>query len=110
MAERGVDRRELSLSLVPTENSESGEKPEFWHRRPWCRRHAQLARSVVSVLACRFRSRVDLELEVLALRHQLNVLRRQRVATKNLVRSDGAVEVCYWNRARTRFPRAEKGK
>ena len=29
MAERGVDRRELSLSLVPTENSESGEKPEF---------------------------------------------------------------------------------
>lgn len=26
MAERGVDRRELSLSFVPTENSESGEK------------------------------------------------------------------------------------
>jgi len=37
-----------------------------------------LVRSIVSVLACRFRSRADLELEVLALRRQLNVLRRQR--------------------------------
>ena len=31
-----------------------------------------------SWLACRFRSRADLELEVIALRHQLAVLRRQR--------------------------------
>jgi len=37
-----------------------------------------LVRSIVSVLACRFRSRAVLELENLALRHQLNVLRRQR--------------------------------
>ena len=29
-----------------------------------------LVRSIVSVVACRVRSRVDLELEVLALRHQ----------------------------------------
>jgi transposase InsO family protein len=36
-----------------------------------------LVRSIVSVLACRFCSRAALELENLALRHQLNVLRRQ---------------------------------
>ena len=35
-------------------------------------------RSIVSVLACRFRSRAVLELELLTLRHQLNVLRRQQ--------------------------------
>jgi hypothetical protein len=38
----------------------------------------KLVRSIVSVLARRFRSRVVLELENLALRHQLHVLRRQR--------------------------------
>jgi hypothetical protein len=37
-----------------------------------------LVRSIVSVLACRFRSRAVLELELLTLRHQLNVLRRQQ--------------------------------
>src|ERR1700736_5555792 len=37
-----------------------------------------LLRFIVSVLVCRLRSRAVLELEVLALRHQLNVLRRQR--------------------------------
>jgi hypothetical protein len=36
-----------------------------------------LVHSIVSVLACRFRSRAVLELEIVALRHQLNVLRRQ---------------------------------
>ena len=36
-----------------------------------------LVRSIVSVLACRFRSRAVLEFEIVALRHQLNVLRRQ---------------------------------
>ena len=30
------------------------------------------------MIACRFRSRADLELEIIALRHQLTVLRRQR--------------------------------
>jgi putative transposase len=34
--------------------------------------------ALFSWLACRFRSRADLELEVIALRHQLAVLRRQR--------------------------------
>src|SRR5271169_2868576 len=35
-------------------------------------------RSIVSRLVCRFRSRAVVELENLALRHQLHVLRRQR--------------------------------
>jgi transposase InsO family protein len=38
----------------------------------------KLKRSIVSRLACRFRSRAVVELENLALRHQLHVLRRQR--------------------------------
>jgi transposase InsO family protein len=37
-----------------------------------------LVRSIVSRLVCRFRSRAAVELENLALRHQLHVLRRQR--------------------------------
>lgn len=37
-----------------------------------------LLSAFVSWLACRFRSRAELELEVIALRHQLAVLRRQR--------------------------------
>ena len=38
----------------------------------------KLERSIVSRLVCRFRSRAVVELENLALRHQLHVLRRQR--------------------------------
>src|SRR5271168_4191990 len=38
----------------------------------------KLERSIVSRLVCRFRSRAAVELENLALRHQLRVLRRQR--------------------------------
>jgi hypothetical protein len=38
----------------------------------------KLERSIVSMLARRFRSRAVVELENLALRHQLRVLRRQR--------------------------------
>src|ERR1700674_5776938 len=38
----------------------------------------KLVRSIVSVLTRRFRSRAALQLENLALRHQLHVLRRQR--------------------------------
>ena len=47
-----------------------------------------LVRSIVCVVACRFRSRVDLELEVLALRHQLNVLRRQQPGRPRLLPID----------------------
>ena len=45
-------------------------------------------RSIVSALARRFRSRADLELENLALRHQLHVLRRQRPTRPRLITID----------------------
>ena len=41
-----------------------------------------------SLLACRFRSRAALELEVVALRHQLAVLRRQRPGRTKLTSMD----------------------
>jgi transposase InsO family protein len=47
-----------------------------------------LVRFIVSVLAPRFRSRAVLELEVLALRHQLHVLRRQRPGRPRLFAID----------------------
>jgi len=47
-----------------------------------------LVRSIVSVLACRFRRRAVLELDVLALRHQLHVLRRQRPGRPRLIAID----------------------
>jgi len=47
-----------------------------------------LVRFIVSVLARRFRRRVVLELEVLALRHQLHVLRRQRPGRPRLFAID----------------------
>jgi hypothetical protein len=39
----------------------------------------KLLSAISSLLVCRFGSRANLELEVLALRHQLSVLRRQRL-------------------------------
>ena len=48
----------------------------------------KLVRSIVSMLARRFRSRAILELENLALRHQLRVLRRQRPGRPRLFAID----------------------
>ena len=48
----------------------------------------KVVRSIVSVLARRFRSRAVLELENLALRHQLHVLRRQRPGRPRLFAID----------------------
>src|ERR1700730_7377600 len=45
-------------------------------------------RSMVAAIARRFRSRAVLELEVLALRHQLHVLRRQRPGRPRLIAID----------------------
>src|SRR5271169_4062973 len=45
-------------------------------------------RSVASALVCRFRSRALVELENLALRHQLHVLRRQRPGRPRLFAID----------------------
>jgi transposase InsO family protein len=49
-----------------------------------------------SWLACRFRSRADLELEVIALRHQLAVLRRQRPGRTRLSTVDRLIWVCLY--------------
>ena len=48
----------------------------------------KLVRSIVSVIARRFRSRAVLELENLALCHQLHVLRRQRPGRPQLFTID----------------------
>src|ERR1700674_5090955 len=48
----------------------------------------KLVRSIVSVLTRRFRSRAALQLENLALRHQLHVLRRQRPGRPRLFAID----------------------
>jgi hypothetical protein len=48
-----------------------------------------------SWLACRFRGRVELELEVIALRHQLAVLRRQRPGRARLCSVDRLVWRLY---------------
>jgi putative transposase len=48
----------------------------------------KLVRSIVSVLTRRFRSRAALQLENLALRHQLHVLRRQRRGRPRLLTMD----------------------
>jgi integrase-like protein len=52
----------------------------------------RLVRFIVSVLARRFRRRVVLELEVLALRHQLHVLRRERPGRPRLF----AIDRLFW--------------
>jgi putative transposase len=44
--------------------------------------------ALVSVLSLRFRSRASLELELVALRHQLGVLRRQRARRHRLYSAD----------------------
>lgn len=53
--------------------------------------------AVLSPLSCPFRRRADLELEVVALRHQLNALRRQRPGRSRLYSGDRlpSGEACY---------------
>jgi hypothetical protein len=53
--------------------------------------------AVLSPLSCPFRRRADLELEVVALRHQLNALRRQRPGRSRLYSGDRLLsgEACY---------------
>jgi hypothetical protein len=54
-------------------------------------------RSIVAALARRFRSRAVVELENLALRHQLHVLRRQRTGRLRLITIDRLPWVwLYW--------------
>src|SRR5271168_657486 len=53
-------------------------------------------RSIASVLARRFRSRAVVELENIALRHQLHVLRRQRPGRLRLFAFDGMLWVLLY--------------
>ncbi len=53
-------------------------------------------RAIPVLLSLRFHSRVSLELEVLALRHQLTVLRRQRPGRRRLFRIDRLFWVCLY--------------
>src|ERR1700681_4290084 len=53
-------------------------------------------RSIVAVVARRFRGRAVVELENLALRHQLHVLRRQRRGRPRLFTIDGLLWVCFY--------------
>src|SRR6266849_5219376 len=55
-----------------------------------------LLRFIVSVLVRQFRSRAVLELENLALRHQLQVLRRQRAGRPRLLAIDRLLWVCLY--------------
>ena len=56
----------------------------------------ELVRSIVSRLVCRFRSRAVVELENLALRHQLHILRRQRPGRLRLFAFDRLVWVVLY--------------
>jgi putative transposase len=60
----------------------------FWIHRRNIAGMLRLVRSIVSRLVCRFRSRAVVELENLALRHQLHVLRRQRPSRPRLFAID----------------------
>lgn len=52
--------------------------------------------AILTLLSCRLRSRADLELEILALRHQLSVLRRQRRGRARLVSADRLLWACLY--------------
>jgi putative transposase len=52
--------------------------------------------ALVSVLSFRFRSRASLELKLVALRHQLIVLRRQRPRRLRLYSADRLLWVCLY--------------
>jgi len=60
----------------------------FWIHRRNIAGMLMLVRSIVSRLVCRFRTRAVVELENLALRHQLHVLRRERPGRPRLFAID----------------------
>jgi putative transposase len=77
---------------VATKNSESvGKSGDFRSVGRSVADMNPLHSELFSWLACRFRGRVELELEVIALRHQLAVLRRQRPGRARLCSVDRLV-------------------
>jgi hypothetical protein len=79
-------KKQAVLCLLKTPKVAKGL--EFRDSPPYCRQHAQPMRSIVAVLARRFRSRAVLQLENLALSHQLHVLRRRRPGRPRLFTID----------------------
>jgi hypothetical protein len=79
----------IAETPVPTKNSERREKSGVLGRvavvSPAC---FKLVDSIISMLARRFRSRAAVELDNLALRHQLHVFRRQRPGRPGLFAVD----------------------
>ena len=55
-----------------------------------------LISTLLSWLACRFRGRAELELELIALRHQVAVLNRQRRSRLRLYSVDRMLWVCLY--------------
>jgi len=81
--------RAVGNLTVATKNSERAEKARvFGIDRRTVGSMLKLMRSIVSVLARRFRSRAVLQLENLALGHRLHVLRRQRPGRPRLFTID----------------------
>jgi putative transposase len=65
-----------------------GKPKRFWHRGLTVVGMITILSAVVSALCFRFRRRASLELELVALRHQVAVLRRQRPGRLRLFSTD----------------------
>jgi hypothetical protein len=66
---------------------------EIFAPPPYRRGMITIASALLSVLSFRFRSRASLELELIALRHQLAVLRRQRPGRLRIFATDRLLDV-----------------
>jgi hypothetical protein len=66
----------------------AADTTDFWHSRRGTSGHDHLLAAIASLLSFRIRSRASLELEVIALRHQLGVLKRQRPGRSRLFCAD----------------------
>ena len=86
---------EIKTTSTPvfTKNFEGVEKSGDLFRSGSVAGIHSLFSELFSWLTCRFRGRVELELEVIALRHQLAVLRRQRPGRTQLFRIDRLIWV-----------------
>ena len=67
---------DLWLDLVLAQNPQCGDTLKIFAGRPYRHDMVMILSAVVSIFAFRFRSRASLELELIALQHQLAVLRR----------------------------------